>query len=84
MFDNIENWKRFYFTQELARKLKHFALSHRKVLFREIYFLNSDPLTKFRKWTYPNFGRENCVAALQQDFHQGFRSFSLKIQVLEC
>ena len=34
-FDNIENWKRFDFTQKMARKLKNFTLSHRKVLVLE-------------------------------------------------
>ena len=34
--DNIENWKRFYFKQKLARKFKNFTLSHRKVLVLEI------------------------------------------------
>ena len=35
-FDNIENWKRFDFTQEMVRKLKIFTLTHRKVLVLEI------------------------------------------------
>ena len=35
--DNIENWKRFDFTQKKVRKLKIFTPSHRKVLILEIY-----------------------------------------------
>ena len=46
-------------------------------------FIISDPLTRFIKWKFPNFGREKGVPPLQQDFHQDFRFFSLKIQVLE-
>ena len=34
--DNIENWKIFYITQKLERKLKNFTLSQRKVLVLEI------------------------------------------------
>ena len=109
--DNIEHWKRFDFTQKMAKKLKIFTLSHRKVLLLEIelkildiwttlppeihhkiffrqsenlYFHISDPLTRFRKWKFPNFGREKGGPHLQQDFHQDFRFFPLKIQVLEC
>ena len=43
----------------------------------------SDPLTRFRKWKFPNFVREKGVPPIQQDFLQDFRFFSLKIQVLE-
>ena len=34
--DNIENWKRFNFTQKMVGKLKMFTPSHRKVLILEI------------------------------------------------
>ena len=34
--DNIENWKRFDFTQKMARKLKTFSQRNRKVLVIEI------------------------------------------------
>ena len=38
--DNIENWKRFYFTQNMVRNFKIFTVIKRKVLFRETYFHN--------------------------------------------
>ena len=41
-------------------------------------FIISDPLTRFRKCKFPNFGREKGVPPLQQDFHQDFRFFSLE------
>ena len=34
--DNIENWKRFDFTQKIVRKLRIFTLSHRKGIVLEI------------------------------------------------
>ena len=34
--ENIENWKRFDFTQKMVRKLKIFNLSHRKAIVLEI------------------------------------------------
>ena len=53
-------------------------------LSENLYFHISDPLTRFRKWKFPNFGREKGGPPLQQDFHQDFHFFPLKIQVLEC
>ena len=34
--ENIENWKRFDFTQKMVRKLKIFTVSHRKAIVLEI------------------------------------------------
>ena len=41
-------------------------------------FIISDPLRRFRKWKFPNFGREKSVRPFQQDFHQYFRFFPWK------
>ena len=38
-------------------------------------FIISDPLIKFRKLKFLNFGREKGVPPFQQDFHQDFRFF---------
>ena len=46
-------------------------------------FIISDTLTRFRKLKFPNFGRKKSVRPFQQDFHQYFRFFPLKIQVLK-
>ena len=46
-------------------------------------FIIYDPMTRFRKWNISNFGREKSVRHFQQDFHQYFRFFPLKIQVLK-
>ena len=50
-----------------------------------IYIMSiSDPLKDVRKLIFPNFSRQKGVPPFKQDFHQDFRLFSLKIQVLEC
>ena len=46
-------------------------------------FIISDPLTRFKKWKFPNFGGDKSVRPFQQDFHQYFRFFPLNIQVLK-
>ena len=46
-------------------------------------FIISDPLTRFRKWKFPNCGREKSVRPFQQKFRKYFRFFPLKIQVLK-
>ena len=41
-------------------------------------FIVFNPLTRFRKWKFPNFGREKGDPPLQRDFQQDFRFFSLE------
>ena len=52
-----------------------FAIIFVQGCLRIYTFIISDPLTKFRKWKFRNFGRKKGVPPLQQDFHQDFRSF---------
>ena len=66
------------------RRFSQLAIIFGEDCLRIYAFIISDPLTRFRKWKFANFGREKGVTPLQQDFREDFGFFSLKIQVLEC
>ena len=57
--DNIEHWKRFDFTQKMAKKLKIFTLSHRKVLLLEIELKILDIWTTLPPEINHNFFSDN-------------------------
>ena len=67
----------------IERVFVPYSMSCTRICLRIYTFIISDPLTRFIKWKFPNFGKEKGVRPLQHDLHQDFRYFSLKIQVLE-
>ena len=68
---------------EIPLKLLKVYIINVQVCLRIHTFIIYDPLTRFRIWNISNFGREKSVRPFRQDFHQYFRFFPLKIQVLK-